>query len=68
MRDIAFYEAPYVAVAQLQTFRSGKGSRGIGLYVRGVAIVDAWLDEGEDPVAAEQSLRDMCVLRQGGAA
>ena len=68
MRDITFYDRPYADDAECDVFSSGSGGlRGIGFYVNGVPIVDAWLDDGEDPAVAEQALRDMCVLRQGGA-
>lgn len=64
MKEITFFRSPYADDARCEVFQSG-ARRGIALHVNTITLVDAWLDEGEDPVAAEQLLRDMCVLRQG---
>lgn len=69
MRDIAFYNEGYATdadVIECEVFLSGtRGQRGLQLHVAGLAIVDAWLDEGESVADAEQALRDMCALRRG---
>lgn len=65
MNNIDFYNAVYADDARCDVFQSG-ALRGIALHVNTLTLVDAWLDEGEDPKIAEQALRDMCVLRQQG--